>query len=282
MVCEPLRPYIAPFLEQLRVSKGISENTRRSYQSDLNGLFEFWKKRELTLQKTVPLDDAIKRYRGHLTTQKILPSSIARKISCFNSFTQFLAQRGIIEPTSFLRPAVVLANPKTISQKELAYLLDELEAKKLPTPLPYRDRCILELLYATGVRCSELSDLRIGSINLTEKSLVVRGKKSSVRTIYFGDRTVQHLQRYLKRERPTVERSDEYLFLNYRREPLTSRSIQRICSMFAAFLGRERELTPQILRHSFAIHLLEGGADIATVQHLLGHAVRISTERYIR
>lgn len=277
-----LRSLVAPFLDHLQVTKGVSQNTRRSYQSDLTGLFDFWENREQAAQKELSLTDAIKRFRATLVTQKILPSSVARKISCYNSFAQFLAQKNLIEPTTFVRPQVVLAQPKTISQKELNFLLEELDEKKLPTPMPHRDKCILELLYATGVRCSELSSLRIADINFDEKAIVVRNKKSSLRTVYFGDKALSQLRTYLKHERPPIEQASEYLFLNYRREPLTSRSIQRICCMFGTFLGKDRELTPQILRHSFAVHLLEKGTHIGTVQHLMGHTVRISTERYIR
>ena len=273
---------VAPFLDHLQVTKGVSQNTRRSYQSDLMGLFDFWEKREQAAQKELSFNDAIKRFRTALVSQKILPSSVARKISCYNSFTQFLAQKGLVEPTTFVRPQVILAQPKTISQKEFTFLLEELDEKKLPTPMPHRDKCILELLYATGVRCSELSSLRIADINFDEKAIVVRSKKSSLRTVYFGDTALSQLKKYLKDERPAIEHQTEYLFLNYRREPLTPRSIQRICCMFGTFLEKGHELTPQILRHSFAVHLLDKGTHIATVQHLLGHTVRISTERYIR
>lgn len=277
-----LQTYINPFVEHLQVVKGVAENTRRSYQSDLMGLFDFWEKRELATQKVVDLGDAIKRFRTHLISQKTRPSTVARKISCYNSFVHFLAQKGLIEPAAFIRPAVMLAEPKTVSKKELSYLLQELNNSQLATPLPHRDRAILELLYATGARCSELSSLRIADINFAEKTITIRNQKSSLRTINLGDSTLAQLKNYLTHERPAIEQQHEYLFLNFRREPLTPRSIQRICAMFGNFLGQGYQLTPQILRHSFAVHLLEQGTDIATVQHLLGHSARLSTERYIK
>lgn len=274
--------YVAPFLDHLRITKGVSDNTRKSYYSDLIGLFTFWEEREKTADKKVLFHEAIKRFRAALLAQKISASSIARKISCYNSFAHFLTQQGVLDRVSFVRPHVILPALKTITPSEITFLLEKVDGKKLSTPMPHRDRCILELLYATGVRCSELSTIRIADINFTEKSITVRNNKSSLRTVYFGDRALAQLNGYLTTERPTIEQATEYLFLNYRREPLTPRSIQRICGMFGAFLGRGRELTPQILRHSFAVHSLEKGMPLATVQHLLGHTVRISTERYIK
>lgn len=277
-----LSSHLEAFLDHLQKTKNISDHTKRSYGSDLSGLFLFWEEIEKNSQKTVPFRDAIKRFRSHLTLKKTRPSTIARKVSCFNSFSHFLAQQGLIENTNFVRPAVVLAQPKTITQKELIFLLDELSEAKLPTPYPHRDKAIIELLYATGMRSSELSNIRLGNINSDEKSITIRGKKSKLRTVYFGEKAANQLRNYLEKERQKTTGATEYLFLNYRNEPLTARSIQRICEMFATFLEKGRELTPQILRHSFAVHLLEKGTQIATVQHLLGHSVRISTERYLR
>lgn len=276
-----LLDHIVPFLDHLRVTKGIAENTRRSYQSDLVGLFDFWQKRATATQKELNLGEAIKKFRTYLISQKTCPSTVARKISCYNSFVHFLAQKGLIELATFVRPAVALEAPKAISKKELDYLL-ELDNTDLTTPLPNRDRSILGLLYATGARCSELSSLRIANINFAEKTITIRNQKSLLRTVQCQDRALELVKTYLTSERPAVSQPHEYLFLNHRHEPLTPRSIQRVCVMFGHFLGENRELTPQVLRHSFAIHMLEKGTDIATVQHLLGHSVRISTERYIR
>lgn len=276
-----LLDHIVPFLDHLRVTKGVAENTRRSYQSDLMGLFNFWQKKALATQKELNFGDAIKKFRTYLISQKTCPSTVARKISCYNSFVHFLAQKGLIEPATFIRPAVALETPKAISKKEFEYLL-ELDGKDLATPLPNRDRAILALLYATGARCSELSSLRIADINFTEKAITIRNQRSLIRTIQCQDDALELVKIYLTSERPAINQPHEYLFLNHRHEPLTPRSIQRVCVMFGHFLGKNRELTPQVLRHSFAIHMLENGTDIATVQHLLGHSARISTERYIR
>lgn len=277
-----LRSHVEAFLDHLQKTKSISDHTKRSYGSDLSGLFSFWEEIEKNSKKKVSFQDAIKRFRSHLTLKKTRASTIARKVSCFNSFVHFLAQQGLIENTNFVRPLVVLAQPKTITQKELIFLLDELSEEKLPTPYPHRDKAVIELLYATGMRSSELSNIRLGDINFEERSITIRGKKSKLRTVYFGEKAAVQLKNYLEKERQKTTGTTEYLFLNYRHEPLTARSIQRICEMFASFLEIGRALTPQILRHSFAVHLLEKGTQIATVQHLLGHSVRISTERYLR
>lgn len=276
-----LHGYVDPFLDYLHREKHSSRHTRASYQCDLKHLFSFWETIETKDQITVPFKIALKRYRTLLTAQKQRPSSIARKISCFNSFITFLASQGVIPHLTLVRPTVVLKYPTTISQQELTFLLNEIEHDQIPTPTPYRDKSILALLYATGMRCSELIDLRLKDVDLAQRSIVITPKRGVQRSVYFGDRAEELLKRYLKHERQQTSGHD-FVFLNYRNEPLTTRSIQRICTMFGNTLKEKKTLTPHVLRHSFAVHLLERGIDIATVQQLLGHAVRISTERYIR
>lgn len=276
-----LHGYVDLFLDYLHREKQSSRHTRASYLSDLKQLFNFWEAAETKDHQTICLKTILKRYRTLLTSQKHRPSSIARKLSCFNSFILYLSQQGLTQPLTLVRPTVILKYPVTISQKELTFLLNEVEHTLLPTPTPYRDKSILALLYATGMRCSEIISLRLKDINFEEHSIIITPKRGAQRVVYFGARAEELLNLYNKHERQAPHGHD-FVFLNYKQEPLTTRSIQRICSMFGNALKEKKPLTPHILRHSFAVHLLEKGVDIPTVQQLLGHAVRISTERYIR
>jgi integrase/recombinase XerC len=136
------------------------------------------------------------------------------------------------------------------------------------------------LLYATGVRCSELVNICIADIDMDGKAIRIMGKGKKERMVLFGLKALEKIQAYCKYERPVVEDQNEPLFMNYRYGKLTSRSVQRIIKMFRAFLPIDRQLTPHKLRHSFATHLLNQGADLRAVQELLGHKTLSSTEKY--
>ncbi len=154
--------------------------------------------------------------------------------------------------------------------------------EELPTKYPYRDRAILELLYATGVRCSELSGIQIQDIDVNAKSLRVKGKGNKQRIVLFGSKAKQALDNYLRYERVDLARKDSssFLFLNTQGKQLMQRSIQRVCEMFRSFLKIDRNLTPHKLRHSFATHLLNQGVDLRIIQELLGHKTLATTEVY--
>ena len=143
-----------------------------------------------------------------------------------------------------------------------------------------RDKAILELLYATGIRCSELVNICFNDINLEEKTIRIFGKGRKERIVLFGNKAKKQLVRYITAERETVAHKDEAVFLNFRGGQLSSRSVQRIIEMFRKFLQLERPITPHKLRHSFATHLLNQGADLRMVQELLGHQTLASTEKY--
>ncbi|MCK4517449.1 tyrosine-type recombinase/integrase, partial [Candidatus Babeliales bacterium] len=147
---------------------------------------------------------------------------------------------------------------------------------------PLRDKAIFELLYATGVRCAELVSIRVHEIDFKGKSIIVSGKGRKSRQVLFGEKAQKSLEIYLEKERSFLaEQTDsEFLFLNYAGGQLTTRSVQRICTMFQKFLKSERKLTPHKIRHSFATHMLNQGVDIRVVQELLGHKTLATTEIY--
>jgi integrase/recombinase XerC len=269
------------FLSYLAYQKKASEHTQRAYKADLEQCSVFWEALEQQERKEIRIEEAFKRFASMLFTLSIDQSSIARKISCLNSYKRFLHTQGIQLRVRLKRPRIPLIKPITLKVHDVFHLMDTLDTDALPTKYPFRDKAVLELLYATGMRCSELVALEIQAIDFSNRSIIIRSKRKKERVVFFGVKALARIQEYLAHERPEVKSPHERLFLNYRTTPLTTRSIQRICAMFRSFFENKKMLTPHILRHSFAAHLLSNGADVDTVQELLGHKTRASTERYL-
>ncbi|TET05810.1 tyrosine recombinase XerD [Candidatus Dependentiae bacterium] len=268
------------FLVYIEVEKNLSENTRRAYESDLNQFLIFWQNLPEEDKKQLSFRQVIERFLVSLFYKKIDKSSIARKFSCFKSFEKFLYTQGIELSLKLRRPRLDKKLPIYLSIDEINYLLDQIVDKQLPTKRPIRDKAIFELIYATGVRCSELINIKLNDIDMHNKTIRIIGKGNKERIVLFGEKAKEKLLLYLEKERPKPLSQDNRLFLNYRGEPLTSRSIQRIIVMFRSLLKVERCITPHKLRHSFATHLLNQGADLRIVQELLGHKTLASTEKY--
>lgn len=280
MIRTEYKEYISQFLTYLKVERNISKHTYRAYQSDLTHFDAFWNNLEKKDSHNYQLRQSLERYLVSLYHKKISKTSIARKISCFSSFERFLLKKNITINLKVTRPRIDKKLPHFLSVDEITYLLDTVSPECMPTARPLRDKAILELLYATGIRCSELTQIRICDINMSEKQVRIRGKGKKDRIVIFGSKAYEKLELYCSQERTTPTTTEEYLFLNYRNEPLTTRSIQRICSMFGNLLNPARAITPHMLRHSCATHLLNQGADLRFVQELLGHATLASTEKY--
>ncbi|HML19480.1 MAG TPA: tyrosine-type recombinase/integrase [Candidatus Dependentiae bacterium] len=268
------------FLLYLAVEKNLSENTQRAYQLDINQFIDFW--------KTLPTDDSqylscrqiIERFLISLYYKKIDKSSIARKLSCFKSFEKFLHTQGIKLDLKLTRPRLDKKLPVYLSVDEVFHLLDEVQDQELPTQRPLRDKAIFELMYATGIRCSELVHISMQDIDLDNKTIRIIGKGNKERVVLFGNKAKERVLTYIEHERPKTNNANEKLFLNQWCRPLTSRSIQRIIEMFRQFLKVDRPITPHKIRHSFATHLLSQGVDLRIIQELLGHKTVASTERY--
>lgn len=268
------------FLTHLIVERNLSRHTVRAYESDLQHLLDFWQTFEDHEQTSCPPQRIVERYLVSLYHRKINKASIARKLSCISSFAKFLSHQGITLNLHISRPRPDKKLPMYLSVNEINHLLDNLKPEDLPTQYPCRDMAILELLYATGIRCSELVAICMRHINLQEQTITIIGKGNKERIALFGTKAKEKLMLYLTKERSPVKNLAEYLFLNYRNEPLTTRSVQRICAMFRPFLPTQRPLTPHKIRHSFATHLLNQGVDVRVVQEFLGHATLASTEKY--
>lgn len=268
------------FLRYIRVEKNLAENTQRAYAGDLHQFIDFWASLPEDDKKYLSCRQILERYLVSLFYKKIDKSSIARKFSCFKSFERYVHMQGINLGLKITRPRLDKKLPVYLSIEEITHLLDHVKEDELPSKYPYRDKAILEILYATGVRCSELTNISIGNIDMENRTIRVFGKGNKERIVLFGQKAYERLQNYLLHERPNFQHPNDILFLNYRYEKLTSRSIQRILEMFRKKLKIERPITPHKIRHTFATHLLNKGVDLRVVQELLGHKTLSSTEKY--
>jgi site-specific recombinase XerD len=273
--------YLEQFVRYLKLVRNLSTHTVRAYAGDLKQFVEIWQHIMKRSQRTVSLRTALDRYFVILFQQQTDKSSIARKISCLRSFTRFLKEEHDINLTIHLqRPRLDKKLPSFVPVTDMQHLLNDIPSEELASPFPLRDLSIIELLYATGIRCSELVSIRMHHLNLHEKTILIRGKGRRERVVLFGDPCKNRLEIYLAQERPAIKHQAEHLFLNYKLMPLTTRSVQRICERFRKFLGPHCVFTPHKIRHSFATTLVDAGADLCTIQRLLGHASLTSTEKY--
>lgn len=268
------------FIIYLEVEKNLSIHTQRAYKSDLEQFFKFWEKIIPSTKIEVLIRHAIERFLVSLYYKKIDKSSIARKISCFQSFAKYCKTQGITLSLHLTRPRLDKKLPEYLSIDEIIHILDEVPHDELSTKKPYRDKAVFELLYATGMRCSELVRIRFGDIDFDQKIIRILGKGNKERLVLFGSKAKEKMNNYLHHERPGPTDHEEFIFLNNRNKPMTTRCVQRICEMFRSCLNIKRKITPHKLRHSFATHLLNQGTDLRIVQELLGHSTLASTEKY--
>lgn len=268
------------FLIYLDAERNLSEHTHRAYAGDLNQFTLFWTSLGKEEKKVLSLRQIIERYLVSLFYKKIDKSSIARKVSCFRTFERFLRTQGIKLNLKLTRPRADKKLPVYLSVDEIFHLLDTVKDEELPTKRPLRDKAIFELMYATGMRCSELVGIVYKNLDMRAKTIRIKGKGRKERIVLFGAKARDKLKAYLEHERPEIKTEEDPLFVNYRGTQLTSRSVQRIFEMFRRFLKIERPITPHKIRHSFATHMLNQGADLRVVQELLGHKTLASTEKY--
>jgi len=271
------------FLTFLEVERNVSLHTLRAYSGDLRQLSKFWQK---ILSKEPELSESfeavMRRFVVSMFYQKLSKPSLARKISAMRSFKEFLKDQGIKLNLDIQSPRIDKKLPITLSVDEIFYLLDNLKPKELPTRLPHRDRAIFEIIYATGIRCSEVVNIKMNDVNFDGKVIKVLGKGRKERLVLFGSKAKQSLLTYLEKERPHLltEELSDFVFLNKAGGILTTRSVQRIFEMFRKLLKVNRKLTPHKIRHSFATHLLIEGVDLRIIQELLGHKTIATTEIY--
>ena len=278
---------IQSFLNHLSVEKGFSDNTISAYRNDLGQLRDFVQ--ELAaIQGYEPRWSSVDRnllisYILNLKERNYAAATVARKVAALKSFFDFMVSEGAIEvdPTENLSsPKVGKSLPRPLSQSEVNDLLEE--PAKLSTPEARRDKAMLELLYAGGMRVSELVAMNVGDLSLQSGVVRCFGKGSKERIIQVHDQAICALEEYLTESRPMLlhNREDNALFLNRRGERLTRQGFWLILKAYGRSAGIKTEVTPHTLRHSCATHMLSGGADLRNVQELLGHANISSTQIY--
>jgi len=278
---------IAEFLAYLQHEKNASPHTLAGYERDLRQIAAYLKEREVRWDKAGNV--VLRGYLAELHEKRRQKSTIARKLAALRSFYEFaLRRRWIAE-----NPAKVLARPRQekkvpsfLSEDEAAALLD---LPRSVRPLDLRDKAILELLYASGIRVSELVGIENADLHLGERLVRVRGKGKKERIVPFGGKALEALEEY-RRSRPGLAAGGgqsgcrgegaEAFFLNYRGGRLTSRSVQRLVRKYIRRTAVARKISPHSLRHSFASHLLGRGADLRVIQELLGHATLATTQKY--
>jgi integrase/recombinase XerD len=275
------------FLDYLSVERGLSRHTLEAYRRDLHRYVRFLARRGIRDPLRAGEAD-IAGFLGHLSSSEYAPgrrymaSSVARTLAAVRSFHRFLVREGDTssDPAELVtRPRVPRNLPKPLTVDEMKALLD---APGAEGPVALRDAAILETLYGAGLRISELVALDVDDLDLDEGSLRAFGKGSKERVVPLGRYAVRSLKKYLNRSRPTMasRRSRAALFLNQRGGRLTRQGCTNIVKKMAKRAGLRKRVTPHMLRHSFATHLLEGGADVRVVQELLGHASVATTQVY--
>jgi len=278
-----MNEYIARFLHYLRVERGASAHTQDAYSRDLHQLAAFARKRGFALRESLG-EDGLLAFAQHLRQQGLAEVSIERKLCAARAFARFLRQEGVLpeEPaTSVSAFRLPRKLPNALSRREVDNLLSQPDTR---TPLGLRDRAMLELAYAAGLRVSELVGLRLQDIDLQEGFVRVFGKRAKERWVPFGDSAKSAIQDYLRLARPRLlgKRSEDYLFLSERGTPLSRTQFWLRLKQYVQQAGISRPVSPHTLRHSFAVHLLQGGADLRVVQEMLGHASINTTQIYTR
>jgi len=267
--------YIEKFIRYLEIERNASKHTFINYSVDLKSLSEFLKEEPIEKVDYISL----RRYLAHIKERNLSKVSIARKIASIRSFFKFLFREGIIKNN----PASSLSTPKR--DKHLPKFLDEkeivilLESPDRESESGLRDKAILETLYSTGIRVSELVGLNMEHIDQIGGVIKVYGKGKKERIVPIGERALQAIRDYLKKRRP-VARDAKALFFNRSGGRLTDRSIRRMINKYITKASIQQKISPHTLRHSFATHMLDHGADLRSVQELLGHANLSTTQIY--
>ena len=273
-------PAVSRFLDAVWMERGLSSNTLAAYRADLTALVRWLNERHTPIMRTTRADlqDFI-AYRVHAGAR---PRSTARQLSSFRRFFRYLMRENAIreDPTAQIAmPKIGRSLPKSLTEEEVESLLG---APVVSDPLGNRDRTMLEVLYATGLRVSELVNLRHGQVNTTQGVIRILGKGNRERLIPLGEEAMRWLKDFSQGSRSEIllERQTDYLFPTRRGDRMTRQAFWHIIKRYARKAGINKELSPHTLRHAFATHLLNHGADLRVVQMLLGHSDLSTTQIY--
>lgn len=273
---------IEVFLDALWMERGLSDNSLSAYRNDLKQ-YELWLQHAESGGSLRSSDAAIlQRYLGYRLTQGRSPKSTARLLSCLRNYYRYALRQGWCDsdPTAEVdSPRMGRALPKTLSEKEVESLLD---APDTAVAIEMRDKAMLEILYGCGLRVSELVGLLLLSVNLNQGVVRVLGKGSKERLVPMGEEALACLQHYLAEARPQLVagKANDWLFPSLRGQMMTRQTFWHRIRIYAIRAGIKKPLSPHTLRHAFATHLLNHGADLRVVQMLLGHADLTTTQIY--
>lgn len=275
--------HIDSFINAIYIESGLSKNTCDSYRCDLISFAEWYQQIYLDNSTIVGADNGeILRYLGFKSTKGISSRSIARSLSTLRRFYTFFKQRGVIsiDPTHLIQtPKIGRPLPESLTENDVMQLI---RAPDIEDTLGLRDRSMIELLYATGLRVTELVELKISQVNLNQGYLKVIGKGNKERLVPTGDESIYWLNKYYSESRPVLVKkvASDVLFLSRRGEGMTRQAFWHIIKRNAKSQGIKKHISPHTLRHSFATHLLNHGADLRVVQMLLGHSDLSTTQIY--
>ncbi|HOL22441.1 MAG TPA: tyrosine recombinase XerC [bacterium] len=272
-----MRKILVKFLEYLEHQKNCSFHTIRAYETDILQFIQFLKKNKKSSLKEVKYRDFLDFISYLKTEARYTEKSISRKVASIKAFFKFLYSRRFIKNN----PALLLYTPKVpeklpefLSEKEVIKIIEAPEGTSWQIK---RDRAILELLYATGIRVGELVSLTVKDINFIDETVKVMGKGKKERIVPVGGPAMKSLIAYIEARHNS---RSEKVFLNKYGKPLTERSVERLVEKYSKKAGIAKKVTPHTFRHSFATHMLERGADLRTVQELLGHERITTTQIY--
>jgi integrase/recombinase XerC len=269
-----MRKHIADFVRHLRDEKNVSLHTERNYHSDLIQFADFLENADPT---TITHQD-IRQFLGHLIGLKMRKSSLARKLSAIRAFFKYLNREGLVPGN----PARLVATPKQDKRLPAVLTVDDalrlMNAPAAADSAELRDRAVLETLYSTGIRASELVGIDLGDIDRQGRLVRIRGKGRKERIVPIGQKALDAIDAYCVNNRSAG--NVQAVFRGPSGKRLTARTVQRILDNYRKKLGLSQKASPHTLRHSFATHLLESGADLRAIQELLGHASLSTTQRY--
>ncbi len=270
---------IEAFEEYLIQNKHASGNTVAAYIRDLNKLNDFMKEHGKASVQDVTATN-LTTYTLHLERMGLSSATISRTIASIRAFFIYLLRQGIVksDPSEQLKPPKVeKKSPQTLTIQEVDLLLEQPSGD---SPKELRDKALLELLYATGVRVSELISLQVADVNL-KLDYIRCHAAGKERVIPFSQAAHIALDRYMSQGRAGLCKETDFLFTNYQGKPLSRQGVWKIIKQYAKMAGINKEIAPHMIRHSFATHLLENGADLRAVQEMLGHSAISTTQMYI-
>jgi integrase/recombinase XerD len=276
-----LNYWIDIYLHQMAIEKGVSRNTLEAYARDLTGYATFLSIQGIVRVAESSAEKTMEYFKG-LRNKGLSPRSLARNFSALKGFHKFLLQEKVIaeNPLQHLRPPKIVPKlPGVLSLNEIEQLLQKPDTHR---PLGFRDRAMLELLYATGLRVSELVGLSVNDVNLEAGYVQTRGKGSKERIVPMGEAARRSLKDYLEGPRHALDLSSSttHLFLGKGGKKISRQGFWKTLRKYARAAGIPKPITPHTLRHSFATHLLERGADLRSVQSMLGHVDIATTQVY--